>query len=346
MIKQGIIRKYRKFLPPVQDEHIVTLGEGETPLVRANIIEEIVRHLGVDLKIFLKLEGFNPTGSFKDRGLTTAVSQAKAKGIRKVICASTGNTAASAAAYASRAGMECEVYLPKGKVAAGKTAQVQLYGAQLKVVEGSFDDALNQVREIAKNDPTIEIVNSINPYRLPGQKTAAFEICDDLGGAPEYHCIPVGNGGNITAYWMGYVEYYNEGLTNELPKMFGFQAEGAAPIVRNQIVPRPETIATAIRIGNPAHWVNVLKTIAASKGGVHMVSDEEILFAYSLLACKEQVFCEPASAASVAGLLKLVNSAAKTGIELKPGATVVCTLTGHGLKDPDTAAKIFVKKAD
>lgn len=346
MLKPGIIRKYRPYLPQIADEHIVTLGEGDTPLIRATVLEEVLKSLGADLKVYLKFEGANPTGSFKDRGMTMAISEAKSRGIKKVICASTGNTSASAAAYAARAEMECEVYLPKGKVAAGKLAQAKIYGAKIVTVDGNFDDALTKAREEAKKDQTAELVNSTNPFRLQGQKTAAFEICDDLLAMPAYHCIPVGNGGNVTAYWMGYQEYLSgnysrehfvENLGNRLPRMLGFQAAGAAPIVNGQLVAKPETVATAIRIGNPVHWQNVRNAVQESKGGIFAVTDKEILYAYALLATKEQVFCEPASAASVAGLINL----ALTGkVKFQAGETAVCTLTGHGLKDPDTAAEI------
>lgn len=342
MIKSGIIRKYRSFVPSIAEENIVTLGEGDTPLIRALVLEEVLKALGAKLKVFLKFEGANPTGSFKDRGMTMAISEAKSRGIQKVICASTGNTSAAAAAYAARAGMECEVYLPKRKVATGKLAQAKIYGAKIVEVDGNFDEALAQAREQAKKDPTTELVNSTNPFRLQGQKTAAFEICDDLSQdkdsflsiAPDYHCIPVGNGGNITAYWMGYQEYMSSGISGNVPQMLGFQANGSAPIVNGAVVKNPETVATAIRIGDPVHWQNVLAAVEASKGGVWAVTDNEILLAYGLLATKEQVFCEPASAASVAGLLNLV---ANGRIQFQPGAVAVCTLTGNGLKDPATA---------
>lgn len=345
MVKPGIIRKYRSLLPAIADEHIVTLGEGDTPLIRALMLEEVLESLGVRLKVYLKFEGANPTGSFKDRGMTMAISEAKSRGVQKVVCASTGNTSASAAAYAARARMECEVYLPKGKVAAGKLAQAKIYGAKVVEVDGNFDEALAKVREQVKQDPSVELVNSTNPFRLQGQKTAAFEICDDLMQladsdlviAPDFHCIPVGNGGNITAYWMGYQEYCQRGCLNGPPQMLGFQASGSAPIVRGAPVAKPETVATAIRIGNPVHWKNALIAAGNSKGGIFAVTDEEILLAYSLLAIKEQVFCEPASAASVAGLL---NFAATEKRKFPSGAIVVCTLTGHGLKDQATAEDI------
>lgn len=347
MIKQGIIRKYRGFLPKIAEENIVTLGEGDTPLIRASYLESVLRQLGVDMKVYLKFEGANPTGSFKDRGMTMAISKAKEKGIRKVICASTGNTSSAAAAYASRAGMECEVYLPKGKVAAGKVAQTLLFGAKLVEVEGSFDTALAEARKKAAGDPAIELVNSTNPFRLQGQKTAAFEICDDLSSdeadflltAPDFHCIPVGNGGNITAYWMGYQEYMSSGISGNVPQMLGFQASGSAPIVNGAVVKNPETVATAIRIGDPVHWQNALKAVNESQGGIYAVTDDQILDTYAVLSSCEQVFCEPASAASVAGLLKL--AAMEGAKRFRPGRIAVCTLTGHGLKDPDTAKKVL-----
>jgi threonine synthase len=345
MVKPGIIKKYQAFLPPIAEEHIVTLGEGDTPLIRALVLEEVLALLGARVKVYLKFEGANPTGSFKDRGMTMAISEAKSRGIRKVICASTGNTSASAAAYAARAGMECEVYLPKGKVAAGKLTQAKIYGAKIVEVEGNFDDALATARKQADKSPEIELVNSTNPFRLQGQKTAAFEICDDLTQlmdsdlkvTPDYHCISVGNGGNITAYWMGYKEYCRHGCIKQLPRMLGFQAEGSAPIVRGEVVKKPETVATAIRIGNPVHWQNVLNVVKDSGGGIFSVTDDEILYNYALLAMKEQVFCEPASAASVAGLIQL---AAVRKVKFQAGEIVVCTLTGHGLKDPATATEI------
>ena len=345
MLKPGIIRKYRAFMPVIVEEHIVTLGEGDTPLIRALVLEAVLKSLGAPVKVYLKFEGANPTGSFKDRGMTVAISEAKSRGIRKVICASTGNTSASAAAYAARAGMECEVYLPKGKVAAGKLAQAKIYGAKIVEVDGNFDDALMEARKKSEKDPTVELVNSTNPFRLQGQKTAAFEICDDLTRVmdsdltitPDYHCIPVGNGGNITAYWMGYKEYCRHGCIRQLPRRLGFQAARSAPIVRGEVVKKPETVATAIRIGNPVHWQNVLKAVRDSQGGIFSVTDDEILYAYALLASKEQVFCEPASAASVAGLIQL---AATGKVKFHAGEIAVCTLTGHGLKDPAIAAEI------
>lgn len=339
MIKRGIIRKYRDLLPAIAEEHIVTLGEGDTPLIRAVPLEKMLRDMGVRLNVFLKHEGLNPTCSFKDRGMTLAISKAKEQGVRRVICASTGNTASSAAAYAAAAGMECIVYGPAGSVAGGKIAQMLIYGAKMNEIQGSFDDALREVFALAKQDPSLQIVNSSNEYRLHGQKTAAYEVCDDLldayGMQVDYHCIPVGNGGNITAYWMGYRDYYNLGNIDRLPNMFGFQAEGAAPIVRGQVVEHPETIASAIKIGNPVHWNNALEAGRSSKGGIFSVSDREILRAYEFIAERiPQAFCEPASAASVAGLIKL---AAEGRIEFRKFGTAVCTLTGHGLKDINTA---------
>ena len=325
---EGIIRRYRDLLPPLPEEAIVTLHEGDTPLIRAPSLERLV---GRGVRVYLKCEGFNPTGSFKDRGMTVAVSQAVSEGAKAVICASTGNTAASAAAYAARAGLKCYVIVPEGNVALGKLAQSTMHGAQVLQIQGLFDRALEIVREIAEQYP-ITLVNSVNPYRIEGQKTAAFEICDALGRAPDYHALPVGNAGNITAYWKGYREYGAKGIIKQTPVMLGFQAEGAAPIVRGHPVEHPNTVATAIKIGNPASWQSAVKARDESGGLIEAVSDDEILEAYRLLASQEGVFCEPASAASVAGVLKL----ARRG-HFREGTTVVCTLTGHGLKDPDRA---------
>ncbi len=325
---QGVIARYGEYLPPLKPEAIITLHEGNTPLVRARRLET---QLGSHLKIYLKCEGSHPTGSFKDRGMTVAVSQAVEQGSRAVICASTGNTAASAAAYAARAGLTCYVLVPQGHVALGKLAQATMHGARVLQIEGLFDETLEIVRQITKSHK-ITLVNSLNPFRIEGQKTAAFEICDELGDAPDYHALPVGNAGNITAYWKGYREYHERGMIKRFPKMLGFQAEGAAPIVRGQIVKHPETIATAIQIGNPASWQGAIRARDESGGLIDAVSDEEILRAYKMLAELEGVFCEPASAASVAGARKL----AKAGY-FRKDATVVCTLTGHGLKDPERA---------
>lgn len=325
---RGVIHAYREFLPVSDATPVITLLEGNTPLVCA---EKISRELG--LEVYLKCEGLNPTGSFKDRGMTVAVSKAAEEGAKAVICASTGNTSASAAAYAARAGITCVVLIPKGAIALGKLAQALMHGARVLAVEGNFDQALGLVREISSEYPIV-LVNSLNPHRIEGQKTGAFEICDVLGRAPDYHFIPVGNAGNITAYWKGYREYREAGKVDSLPRMMGWQAEGAAPIVRGHPVERPETVATAIRIGNPASWKGAVEAARDSGGLIDMVSDEEILAAYRLLASEEGIFVEPASAASVAGLYK----AARRG-DVPRGSLVVCILTGHGLKDPDLAVR-------
>jgi len=320
----GIIERYRKFLPVTEKTPNLSLNEGSTPLIPlVNLSEELGIH------VYAKYEGANPTGSFKDRGMVLAVAKALEEGSKAIICASTGNTSASAAAYAARAKLKAIVLIPEGKIALGKLAQAMIYGAIVLQVKGNFDKCLEMVKEVAQKYP-ITIVNSINPYRLEGQKTAAFEVVDDLGDAPDYHFIPVGNAGNIYAYWKGYKEYYQCGLAKKLPKMMGFQAEGAAPIVRGHPVENPETVATAIRIGNPANWEKAVLARDESGGDIDMVSDEEILRAQKLLAQKEGIFCEPASAASIAGLLKKH----KQGI-FKGGEVVVCTLTGNGLKDPN-----------
>jgi len=305
---------------------VISLGEGDTPLIRAENIEKL---LGTSVKLFLKFEGANPTGSFKDRGMTMAISKAVEKGAEFTICASTGNTAASAAAYSSRAGISSVVLIPQGKIALGKLAQAIIYGAKVVEIEGNFDDCLRVVRELVEEYP-FELVNSLNPYRIEGQKTAAFEIVDQLGDAPDYHFIPVGNAGNITAYWKGYKEYKTAGKSRQLPKMMGFQAAGAAPIVLGHVVENPETVATAIRIGNPVNWKTAVAAAEESGGEIESVTDEEILAAQSLLASREGVFCEPASAASVAGFIKKVKEGFFQG-----GEVVVATLTGHGLKDPN-----------
>jgi threonine synthase len=331
---RGVIRKYRDFLPIGGERWIVSLNEGWTPLIEAKRLREV---LSCDMDVYLKFEGLNPTGSFKDRGMTVAVSKALEEGSRAVICASTGNTSASAAAYAARAGMKAYVLIPEGKIALGKLSQAMLHGAVVIQIQGNFDEALSIVREITEDYP-ITLVNSLNPYRIEGQKTAAFEVCDQLGEAPTHHFLPVGNAGNITAYWKGYREYRERGRINSLPKMMGFQAEGAAPIVRGHIVVKPETVATAIRIGNPASWEQAERARDESGGVIDMVSDEEILRAYRYLAQLEGVFGEPASAASVAGLIKM----AERGV-VKAGDRAVCTITGHGLKDPDSAIGISRK---
>ncbi len=329
--KWGIIERYRRYLPVTDKTPVVTLLEGETPLIPARYLPT---HLGIDVSIYFKFEGLNPTGSFKDRGMTLAVSKAVEKGAKAILCASTGNTSASAAAYAARAGISCAVLIPEGYIALGKLAQALIHGAKVVAIQGNFDKALSLAREIAQTFP-IALVNSINPDRIEGQKTAAFEIVETLGDAPDIHCIPVGNAGNITAYWKGYKEFKTEGKANRLPKMWGFQSSGAAPLVRGKIVEDPQTVATAIRIGNPASGAGALVARQESDGAIDEVTDEEILSAYQLLASKEGVFGEPASAASVAGLIKY----ARKGM-LKAGQTIVCTLTGHGLKDPDTATKV------
>ncbi|EMT39599.1 threonine synthase [Thermoanaerobacter thermohydrosulfuricus] len=327
---EGLIKAYREFMPRIKEENIVTLKEGNTPIYEAVNLQKLFP----GIKIYLKYEGLNPTGSFKDRGMTVAVSQAKEEGSNAVVCASTGNTSASAAAYAAKAGLKSIVLIPGGKIALGKLAQAIAYGAKVIAIDGNFDDALRLVREISKKFP-ITLVNSINPYRLEGQKTASFEICDELKDAPSYVALPVGNAGNITAYWMGFKEYYNAGKINKLPKMLGFQAAGAAPIVENRVIENPETIATAIRIGNPASWEKAVAARDESGGLIDKVTDEEILEAYALLAKKEGIFAEPASAASIAGVIKKY----KEGF-FKEGESVVCVLTGNGLKDPDTAVKL------
>lgn len=334
MYYQGLINHYREYLPVSDRTPVVTLNEGNTPLIFSQDLSDLT-----GLKVYLKYEGLNPTGSFKDRGMTMAISKAKEKGARVVMCASTGNTSASAAAYAARCGMECCVLIPDGKIALGKLSQAMIHGAKVLAIRGNFDDALNLVRDITDNYP-VELVNSINPFRIEGQKTAAFEICDALGDAPMFHAIPVGNAGNITAYWKGYNEYHNAGKSKSLPKMLGFQAAGAAPIVEDRIIAKPETIATAIRIGNPASWKTAVAARNESGGLIDKVTDEEILNAYQRLAQGSGVFVEPGSAASVAGVLKLYTQGF-----FKPfkGAGLVCTLTGHGLKDPATAIERVAK---
>jgi threonine synthase len=326
----GVIDRYRAYLPVTDKTPIVTLCEGNTDLIPARHLPE---RLGVDVKVFYKFEGLNPTGSFKDRGMTMAVSKALESGAKAILCASTGNTSASAAAYAARAGITCAVIIPEGKIALGKLAQALIHGARVIQIRGNFDKALTLVREIGRSYP-IAVVNSINPDRIEGQKTGAFEVVDALGDAPDIHCIPVGNAGNITAYWKGYQEYLSHGRSTRLPRMWGFQASGAAPLVRGATVENPETIATAIRIGNPASKDGALTARDQSKGLIDEVSDEEILDAYHFLASREGVFGEPASAASVAGLIKC----AQKGL-LKAGQTIVCVITGHGLKDPDRATQ-------
>lgn len=322
----GIINAYSGRIPIPDGATVVTLGEGNTPLLAAPHLSALT-----GCEVYLKVEGANPTGSFKDRGMTVAITHALASGLQAVICASTGNTSASASAYAARAGLTCAVLVPQGKIALGKLAQAVLHGARILQVDGNFDDCLELARKTAADHP-VTLVNSVNPVRLVGQKTAAWEICDVLGKAPDIHCLPVGNAGNITAYWSGYAEYAADGVVESTPRMFGFQAAGAAPLVHGAPVADPETVATAIRVGSPASWDPAVKAKNSSGGMFEAVTDEHILAAYRLLASKEGVFVEPASATSVAGLL----ATAADG-RIPRGSTVVCTLTGHGLKDPGTA---------
>jgi len=347
----GLIERYRDRLPVHDDTRIISLGEGNTPLIRLN---NIPREIGKDVEIYVKYEGLNPTGSFKDRGMTMAVTKAVEEGSRAIICASTGNTSAAAAAYAARAGITAFVLIPDGKIAMGKLAQAMMHGAVVIQIKGNFDDGMRLVKEVATEAP-VTIVNSINPYRLQGQKTAAFEIVEELGRAPDYHCLPVGNAGNITAHWIGYCEYscasgehvteacafckghcrYAGGaIVGNRPKMIGYQAAGSAPFMRGAMVDDPETVATAIRIGHPQSWDQAWKVQKESGGWFDECTDAEILAAQKLLAEREGVFCEPASATSLAGALKDIESG-----KIPEGSSVVCTLTGHGLKDPDTAIK-------
>jgi threonine synthase len=323
---RGLIEEYRDRLPVSDATPVVSLREGGTPLVRAGVLSEM---LGCD--VWLKYDGANPTGSFKDRGMTMAISKAAEAGAKAVICASTGNTSASAAAYATKAGMVSGVLVPQGKIAMGKLAQAIVHGATLLQVEGNFDDCLRIARDLAEHYP-VELVNSVNPYRIEGQKTASFEIVDQLGKAPDIHALPVGNAGNITAYWKGYTEYAADGMTSTRPRMWGFQAAGSAPIVLGHPIENPDTIATAIRIGNPASWQFAEEARDESGGVIEAVTDDEILAAYRFLAAREGLFCEPASAAGVAGIIKKHSAG-----ELDPGQTIVCTLTGNGLKDPHWA---------
>ncbi len=347
----GLIEHYRDRMPVTADTRIISLGEGNTPLVR---LENIPREIGKDVELYVKYEGLNPTGSFKDRGMTMAVTRAVEEGSRAIICASTGNTSAAAAAYAARAGITAFVLIPEGKIALGKLAQAMIHGAVVIQIRGNFDAGMALVKEVAEHAP-VTIVNSINPYRLQGQKTAAFEIVDELGRAPDFHCLPVGNAGNITAHWIGYSEYANhdaacvteacafcdgackfagKAVTDSRPTMVGYQASGAAPFMRGEMVDHPETVATAIRIGHPQSWDRAWKVKEESGGWFDECSDEEILAAQKLLTSKEGIFCEPASATSVAGALRDITSG-----KIPEGSSVVCTLTGHGLKDPDTAIK-------
>jgi threonine synthase len=326
----GLIEHYRDHLPVRPNDRVVTLNEGNTPLVRADRLAAVV---APGIELYLKCEGQNPTGSFKDRGMTVAITRALADGAEAIICASTGNTSASAAAYAARAGMRAYVVVPKGKIALGKLSQAVMHGARVIQIDGNFDQALRLVRDVKERFPTrLALVNSVNPHRIEGQKTAAFEICDALGRAPQYHLLPVGNAGNITAYWLGYKEYEARGTIDTLPRMMGFEAAGAAPIVHGRVIEEPRTVATAIRIGNPASWKGAERARDESGGTIEAIDDDEILSAYRLLARTEGVFAEPASAISLAGALRLGASG-----RLRPHDVLVLTLTGHGLKDPDTA---------
>jgi threonine synthase len=326
----GLIEKYRDRLPIHDDTRVISLGEGNTPLIRLN---NIPRAVGKDVDIYVKYEGLNPTGSFKDRGMTMAVTKAVEAGSRAVICASTGNTSASAAAYAARAGITAFVLIPEGKIALGKLAQAMIHGAVVLQIRGNFDAGMQLVKDVGETAP-VTIVNSINPYRLQGQKTAAFEIVEELERTPDFHCLPVGNAGNITAHWMGYSEYFEHGIVNNRPRMVGYQASGAAPFLRGEMVDNPETVATAIRIGHPQSWDKAWNAQKTSDGWFDECTDEEILAAQKLLTEKEGVFCEPASATSLAGALRDIK-----GGRIPEGSVIVCTLTGHGLKDPDTAIK-------
>ncbi|MEM1059852.1 MAG: threonine synthase, partial [Verrucomicrobiota bacterium] len=326
----GVIEQYRGRLPVTEATPVVSLLEGNTPLLAAPRLAEALRFEG---ELYLKYEGLNPTCSFKDRGMTMAMSKAKERGAEIVICASTGNTSASASAYAARAGLKAAVLIPDGKIALGKLAQARMYGAQIVSIEGNFDDALRIVRELGGLDH-FEIVNSINPVRIEGQKTAAFEICDALGRAPDFHFLPVGNAGNITAYWKGFREYHEDGTVGTRPRVFGFQAQGAAPIVDGHVFEHPETVATAIRIGNPASWKGADNAALESNGFIGKVSDEEIIAAYKLIAKTEGVFVEPACAAPIAGLRQVLEQRPE---EIPAGSLLTATMTGHGLKDPATA---------
>ncbi len=328
MYYKGLINTFREYLPVSEKTPVITLNEGNTPLIKA---DNLARKIGLDAEIYLKFEGSNPTGSFKDRGMTMAVSKAKEEGAEAIICASTGNTSASAAAYGAKGGLKTYVLIPDGYIALGKLSQAMMYGAEIIAIQGNFDEALEMVRKISDKYP-ITLVNSVNPYRIEGQKTGAFEICNALGDAPDYHFIPVGNAGNITAYWKGYKEFYSLGKAKKLPKMMGFEAEGAAAIVKGERIMHPETLATAIRIGNPASWKQAEAARDESKGMINFVTDEEIVKAYKLIASTEGVLAEPASAASVAGLIKFKD-------KIEKNVKIVCVLTGNGLKDPDNAIK-------
>lgn len=333
---RGVMARWQKYLPVTDATPFVSLNEGSTPLIHS---PKLSARIGRGCEVYVKYEGMNPTGSFKDRGMTMALSKAVEDGAKAVICASTGNTSAAAAAYAARASIACIVLLPAGKIAFGKLAQAFMYGAKVVAIDGNFDDALNLVREIGETEP-IAIVNSINPYRLQGQKTASFEIIETLGDAPDIHVLPVGNAGNISAYWMGYEEFHQLGKATKRPKMVGFQAAGSAPIYFNKVVEKPETIATAIRIGNPASWSLASAAIRDSGGSIDIVTDAEILAAQQWLAANEGIFVEPASAASIAGLFKCLGKepcATCPFPRIPEGSKIVCTVTGHGLKDPDIA---------
>lgn len=327
---KGLIQRYFNYLPVSSQTPIISINEGNTPLIKA---DNLAAKIGIKANLFLKYDGANPTGSFKDRGMTLAVSKAIESGSKAIICASTGNTSAAAAAYAAKAGIKAYMLVPSGYVAIGKLAQALLYGAEAVAIDGNFDEALEIVIKLSENYP-ITLVNSVNPYRIEGQKTAAFEVCDVLGQAPDYLCIPVGNAGNITAYWKGFKEYFERKLTPNKPEMFGFEAEGAAAIVRGKRIHEPETIATAIRIGNPASWDNAVNAIKESSGAIDSVTDDEIIEAYKLIARTEGVFAEPASSASVAGLIKAFSQG-----KIQENSTIVCILTGNGLKDPDSAMR-------
>jgi threonine synthase len=340
---RGVIDRYRQFLPVTPNTPIISLGEGDTPLVLSPRLSEMV---GRDCQVYLKIEGQNPTGSFKDRGMTVAVSKAVGSGAKLLLCASTGNTSASAAAYAARAGVRCGVVLPAGKIARGKLLQAVIYGATIVAVDGNFDDALSVVRKLGERDDVV-VVNSINPDRIAGQTTAAFEIVDSLGEAPDLHLLPLGNAGNITAYWKGYRAYGDVGRSRKRPAMIGIEAAGAAPVFYNKAVAKPETVASAIRIGNPASWDGATMAVKESQGGVDIVTDEEILAAQRWLASHEGIFVEPASAAPIAGLFKWKDSSCKPAYSLAsiaPRSRIVCTLTGHGLKDPDVASQEIEQK--
>jgi threonine synthase len=331
MIWKGLIDAYKNYLPVSNNTPIVSLNEGNTPLIPIN---NLAKKYNINAKWYVKFEGLNPTGSFKDRGMCMAVTKAKEDGMTTVICASTGNTSASAAAYAAKANMKCVVLIPKGKIALGKLSQAMMHGAKVIQINGNFDHALTIVREIAEHHP-IALVNSVNPYRIEGQKTGAFEIVDQLGHAPDYHFMPVGNAGNITAYWKGYNEYKSLGKITSLPKMCGFQAEGAAPIVRGHVIENPETIATAIRIGNPASWTTAVAARDESNGCIGMVSDDDISKYQQQLAQNDGVFCEPACAVAIAGVIQMAPI-----YSFKPSDTIVSIITGHGLKDPDQAIRV------